>query len=83
MIFLSKEDQKQIWSPKIVIKNNMMSISNNEEQFGLFVVDETLGAWYGEQLVAWESYSLSTVMKCEMDSQAFLFDKHVCKIEAS
>ena len=78
-IFLSKEDQKQIWSPKIVIKNNVMSISKEGELFGLWIKEE-LGSRYGGLLVAWDSYSLSTTMKCEMDSQTFPFDKHVCKI---
>ena len=75
VISLSEEDKKQIWSPQIVIENNMVSVSKEGEQFVLM----KLGTWS----LAYKKFYLSTTVRCEMDSQTFPFDKHVCKIEVS
>ena len=72
---LRQEDQEQIWSPQIAIKNDMVSISMERE---------TIGLWGGEDRIsclAAKNFYLSTKVKCEMDFQTFPFDKHVCKIE--
>ena len=75
LISLSKEDQEQIWSPDIVIRNNMVSIIKEGEKLGL--------AGFGKWVVAHNEFSLTTTMNCEMDFQTFPFDKHTCEIEVS
>ena len=78
---LSAEDQKQIWSPKIVIGNDMVSKSKEGEKFFLIRVKDNgnLATW----LIAVKKFYLSTTVKCDMNFQTFPFDKHVCKIEVS
>ena len=75
LISLTKEDQEQIWSPEIVIKNNMVSIIKEGEKLGL--------AGFGSWVIAYNEFYLTTTMNCEMDFQTFPFDKHTCEIEVS
>ena len=91
LISLSKEDQNHIWKPKIGIKSNVVSESREGNVLGLFVdevwceIDEKIckEMKFGSWLVAYQKFSLSTTVKCEMDYQKFPFDKHVCNIEVN
>ena len=75
MISLSKEEQDQVWSPHIVMKNNAVSMSKEGEQFTL------MSLWGG--LEAIKMFHLSTTVNCEMDFLTFPFDEHTCDIEVS
>ena len=69
---LSEEDQKQVWSPRIVIGTNMMSKSKEAEEI-------EVSMWPLNSLV--KTFYLLTTVKCEMNFQTFPFDNHTCNIE--
>ena len=71
---LSEEDQKQVWSPRIVIGTNMMSKSKEAEEI-------EVSMWPLNSLV--KTFYLLTTVKCEMNFQTFPFDSHTCNIEVS
>ena len=80
VIYLNKEHQQQIWSPQIVIGNNMVSVKKNREEFGFYK------AWnqiYPYKYIGQKSFYLSTTILCEMDFHDFPFDNHVCELEVS
>ena len=93
LIVLSKEDQNQIWTPQVGIKSNMVSATHEGNTVGLYFDEGFINnmkldldkpimsneTW----LMAFQSFSLSTTVKCEMDYQKFPFDKHVCNIEVN
>ena len=72
------EEQKQIWSPKIVIGTNMMSETKQAEEIE---VNYPCKEWCWESLV--KTFFLHTTVKCEMDFQTFPFDNHTCNIEVN
>ena len=74
-VILSMEDQKQLWSPNIVIGTNMMSKSKEDDEFQV--------KKYANETTIYHSFYLHTTVKCEMDFQKFPFDKHNCYIEVS
>ena len=71
---MSEEDQKQVWSPRIVIGTNMMSKSKEAEEI-------EVSMWPLNSLV--KTFYLLTTVKCEMNFQTFPFDNHTCNIEVS
>ena len=80
IIYLNEDDQKQIWSPQIVIGNNMVSEKKNREEFGFYK------AWnqiYPYKYIGQKSFYLSTTVICEMDFHDFPFDNHDCELEVS
>ena len=77
-VLLSVEEQKQIWSPKIVIGTNMMSETKQAEEIE---VNYPCKEWCWESLV--KTFFLHTTVKCEMDFQTFPFDNHTCNIEVN
>ena len=72
--FLSEEDQKQVWSPRIVVGTNMMSKSKETEEI-------EVSRWPQNSLV--KTFYLLTTVKCKMNFQTFPFDNHTCNIEVS
>ena len=80
IIYLSEEDHKEIWSPKIVIGSNMVSEKRNRVEFGF---KKNFKSSYPFQNVATMKFYLSTTVTCDMDFQEFPFDKHFCEIEVS
>ena len=71
---LSKDDQKQVWSPKYVIGTNMMSETKKAEEM-------TVSFWYKTFIMHF--YYLSTTVRCELNFETFPFDNHTCNIEVS
>ena len=78
-IYLSEEEQKQIWSPQIFIARNMKSIKTKSKQLG-FSKDF---AFWNERIEGMKKYYLSAAIKCDMDFQNFPFDEHICHLEVS
>ena len=81
MIYLSEEDHKEIWSPKIVIGSNMVSEKRSGVEFG-FKKDYPIQEFPYQNLATMKFY-LGTTVTCDMDFQEFPFDKHFCEIEVS
>ena len=75
MISLGKEEQNHVWSPRIVMKNNAISMSREGEHFTLI-----MDSWCPRASLM---FHLSTTINCEMDFLTFPFDEHTCKIEVS
>ena len=78
-IYLSEEEQKQIWSPQIFIARNMKSVKTKSKQLG-FSKDF---AFWNERIEGMKKYYLSAAIKCDMDFQNFPFDEHICHLEVS
>ena len=78
---LSVEDQKQIWSPKIVIGTNVMSKTKEAEEMELSMWCNSNRDFCAKTLE--KTFSLITTVKCKMDFQNFPFDSHTCNIEVS
>ena len=78
---LSVEDQKQIWSPRIVIGTNVVSKTKEAEEIEVSNWCNSNRAWCSKNLV--KTFSLLTTVKCDMDFQTFPFDNHTCNIEES
>ena len=76
VIYLGMDDEKEIWSPKIGIRSNMVSKNIQGKEIGL----ARPWLWrYGANIT--NSFYLTTKVKCEMDFQTFPFDNHVCNLE--
>ena len=80
IIYLSEEDQKQIWSPQIVIGNNMVSEIKNREEFGFY---NNWNQIYPYRYIGKKSFYLGTTVNCDMDFNDFPFDDHICELEVS
>ena len=80
IIYLSEEDHKEIWSPKIVIGSNMVSEKRSGVEFGF---RKEYQEEYPYQNLATLKFYLGTTVTCDMDFQEFPFDKHFCEIEVS
>ena len=80
IMYLDMEEQKRIWSPRIVIGNNMVSKEKIGEVFGFYRKFDMTNFF---QYVGINTFYLSTIVKCDMDLQDFPFDDHVCQLEVS
>ena len=78
---LSVEDQKQIWSPRIVIGTNVVSKTKEAEEIEVSNWCNSNIKWCSKNLE--KTFPLLTTVKCEMDFQKFPFDNHTCNIEVS
>ena len=78
---LSVEDQKQIWSPRIVIGTNVVSKTKEAEEIEVSNWCNSNRKWCSKNLE--KTFSLLTTVKCDMDFQTFPFDNHTCNIEES
>ena len=79
-IYLTKEEQKQIWSPQIILATNVKSENMKKEEFAFY---ETPYVPLAERISAIKKFHLSTTIKCDMDFQNFPFDEHICNLEVS
>ena len=78
-IYLGEEEQKQIWSPQILIASNVKSESRKDK---LLAFSEN--PYYSTpRIEAMKKFSLSTEIKCDMDFRNFPFDEHICYLEVS
>ena len=75
MFYLSKDEQKKIWSPQIVIGTKKLSQNEQGLEFGVFKEP----SWVNPMVT--KNVDLTTQVKCELDFQLFPFDKHLCKLE--
>ena len=78
---LSMEDQKQVWSPRIVIGTNVVSKTKEAEEIEASYWCNSNRKWCSKNLE--KTFPLLTTVKCEMDFQKFPFDNHTCNIEVS
>ena len=78
---LSAEDQKQVWSPRIIIGTDVMSKTKEAEEIETSYWCTINGKWCKKSLE--KTFSLHTKVKCDLDFQSFPFDNHVCNIEVS
>ena len=81
IMYLDMEEQKRIWSPRIVIGNNMVSKEIIGEEFGFYYREFNMTDFF--QYFGIITFYLSTIVKCDMDLQDFPFDDHVCQLEVS
>ena len=78
---LSMEDQKQVWSPRIIIGTDVMSKTKEAEEMETSYWCTSNGKWCKKSLE--KTFSLHTKVKCDLDFQRFPFDNHTCNIEVS
>ena len=80
-IYLSEEEQKQIWSPQILIASNVKSENMKGIQLGF---SENIYAFASlPEIIARKKFHLSATIKCNLDFQNFPFDEHICYLEVS
>ena len=77
-IFLIKEAQGKIWSPKLLIANNKMLENKEREEFGFTKFNDYEAGGWGTK-----TFYLYTKVRCAMEFENFPFDKHVCILEVS
>ena len=83
-IYLSTSEEKEIWSPQIVVGSNMVSQDREGEEIALTIKCgkiECLRKKGG--VIGSKNVQLTAKVRCEMDFQTFPFDKHICNIEVS
>ena len=82
--YLTPEDKRKIWSPKIFIANNRIIEKREHEEFGFMKEGSTLRK-YRSSLddLGVKKFHLFTKVTCEMDFGTFPFDKHICSLEVS
>ena len=78
---LSMEDQKQVWSPRIIIGADVLSKTKEAEEIETNYWCTDNGKWCKKSLE--KTFSLHTKVKCDLDFQRFPFDNHTCNIEVS
>ena len=71
--YLSKGEQKEVWSPQIVIATN--KVRQNDQGWEVGVSKRYMTPW------VYKDMDLNTEIKCEMSFLTFPFDKHVCILE--
>ena len=82
-VYLSTHEEKEIWSPQIVVGSNMVSQDRQGEEIAL-----NQRCWNEECMKkggvrGTKNVQLTTKIRCEMDFQTFPFDKHICNLEVS
>ena len=75
-IFLSTDEQKEMWLPEIFIATVSINIQGEE-----FSVSKIMGRMDPPATLASKNIFLTTRVKCEMEFHDFPFDKHVCNLE--
>ena len=74
-VLLSVEDQKQIWSPKIIIGTNLISETKKAEEIDV--------VFWNLKHSLLKTFNLITTVRCEMNFLTFPFDSQTCNIEVS
>ena len=80
-IFLNQDDQKLLWSPRIVITTNMASQKIEGDDFFVTKVKGPVPLVFIPPTHVSKNVFLTTRVKCEMEFYSFPFDKHICKLE--
>ena len=75
-IYLRSKYQINIWSPEIVMVNNIVSEEKEREKFGMYMQSPEVSG-------AVKKFYMITTMKCDMDFHYYPFDEHVCILEVS
>ena len=77
--YLSKDEQKGIWSPQIVVGTKKLLQNEIEMEFG---VHRKSNQKSKKQVISvTKKVDLTTKAKCELDFELFPFDTHLCKLE--
>ena len=77
--YLSKDEQKGIWSPQIVVGTKKLLQNEIEMEFGVHKKSNQKSK--KNVISVTKKVDLTVKVKCELDFQLFPFDKHVCKLE--
>ena len=84
VVYLSANDEKEIWSPQIVVRSNMVAQDRQGEEIALTRRCGKIECLhYRGGITGTKNVQLTTKIRCEMDFQTFPFDKHICNIEVS
>ena len=82
-VYLSTNEEKEIWSPQIVVGSNMVSQDRQGEEIALTRRCSNIECLRKGGITGYKNVQLTTKVRCEMDFQTFPFDKHVCNLEVS
>ena len=74
--YLSKDEQKGIWSPQIVVGTKKLFKNELQLEFGVYKIFPK-----GKAISVSNKVDLTTKVKCQLDFQLFPFDTHLCKLE--
>ena len=76
--YLSKDEQKGIWSPQIVVGTKKLFKNELQLEFGVYKIFPK-----GKAISVSNKVDLTTKVKCQLDFQLFPFDTHLCKLEVN
>ena len=74
--YLSKDEQKGIWSPQIVVGTKKLFKNELQLEFGVYKIFPK-----GKAISVTKKIDLTAKVKCQLDFQLFPFDRHLCKLE--
>ena len=83
VVYLSANDEKEIWSPQIVVGSNMVAQDRQGEEIALTRRCRKIECLKKGGITGTKNVQLTTKIRCEMDFQTFPFDKHICNLEVS
>ena len=75
--YLTKGEQKEVWSPQIVMATNKVRQNDQGWEFGVSNLRRHMMPWVYKDM----DLNSNTEIKCEMSFRTFPFDKHVCILE--
>ena len=75
-IYLNPEEEKMIWSPQLVIGRNVVKSTKEGEEVGVIKFSYKSNHMF-------KNFYITTTVTCNMEFQAFPFDKHICHLEVS
>ena len=83
VVYLSANDEKEIWSPQIVVGSNMVAQDRQGEEIALTRRCRKIECLKKGGITGTKNVQLTTKIRCEMDFQTFPFDDHACNLEVS